>query len=119
RPESAATAAAPSRRAWMAAVVVAVVALALVGLILPKREPPAARPSLLELSITLADSWPGYGFEVSPDGRHIAIGVLSAGRAHIWIQALDGSESRSLVPADVGVAPFWSPDSRTIAYVSG
>jgi dipeptidyl aminopeptidase/acylaminoacyl peptidase len=56
---------------------------------------------------------------VSPDGRHL---VFVAGRPQqkpsLWLRTLSEREPRELpdtVDADV---PFWSPDSRTIAFFS-
>ena len=103
-------------------VVAGLVSLALLGVTgwaWLRAERSQSATGLLEFSINLSDITPGYGFEVSPDGRRIAIGGLSAGRAHIWLQALDGSESAPVVAGDVGVAPFWSPDGGSIAYLSG
>lgn len=79
--------------------------------------PPVALPSL-ELAVYLSDVVPAFSLELSPDGRRMAMGVLAGGRAQIWTQALDGSDSRSLTAAEVWVAPFWSPDGGSIAYVA-
>jgi DNA-binding winged helix-turn-helix (wHTH) protein/Tol biopolymer transport system component len=58
--------------------------------------------------------------ELSPDGRHIALtGIGSDGKSHLWLRSLDSLEFR-LLPASgdwLGV-PFWSPDSRFVAFFS-
>ena len=55
---------------------------------------------------------------VSPDGRHIAFAGDADGKRTIWIRSLDALEARSL-PGTEGVArPFWSPDSRQLAFVA-
>ena len=59
---------------------------------------------------------------LSPDGRNIAVigGNPTQGEPHIWIHALDTGQTRSLDAAGAVRQPlFWSPDSRSIAFVSG
>ena len=64
----------------------------------------------------------GFGqFAVSPDGRNMIISTLNEGRAQIWLRPLDALTARPL-PNTEGAQgfPFWSPDSRSIAFaVSG
>src|SRR5262249_56325904 len=58
---------------------------------------------------------------VSPDGRQIAIVAhVIGGPNAVWIRPLDGLTARAL-PRTEGVPnsslrPFWSPDSRSIAF---
>ena len=55
---------------------------------------------------------------VSPDGRHVIFGgafILGIGN-QLWVRSLDSAEAHAL-PGTAGAnAPFWSPDSRTIAF---
>ncbi len=56
---------------------------------------------------------------VSPDGRNIVFAGDAEGRRMIWIRPLDSLEARA-VPGTEGVLrPFWSPDSRFVAFVAG
>lgn len=57
---------------------------------------------------------------ISPDGRSVAfVGVDASGAPHLWIRRLDSLEAH-LVPATEGAAwPFWSADSRYIAFFAG
>ncbi|HXW06931.1 MAG TPA: protein kinase [Vicinamibacterales bacterium] len=56
---------------------------------------------------------------VSPDGRNIVFAADSDGRRMIWIRPLDALEPRP-IPGTEGVQrPFWSPDSRFVAFVAG
>ncbi|MBO9499563.1 MAG: PD40 domain-containing protein [Novosphingobium sp.] len=50
---------------------------------------------------------------LSPDGKRLAYTALGA----LYIQDLRGGKPRAIVPADA-FQPSWSPDGRTIAYVS-
>ena len=53
---------------------------------------------------------------VSPDGRFIAMVLVKDGKQQIWIRALDALESAPLAGTDNAADPFWSPDSRFIAF---
>ena len=54
---------------------------------------------------------------LSPDGRKLALILSSgAGRTAIWLRSLDGSVARPLPGTEGAVYPFWSPDSRHLAF---
>ena len=56
---------------------------------------------------------------LSPDGRHIAFtGLDPDGRRLLYIRSVDGLTARSLPGSDGAAAPFWSPDSRFIAFIA-
>jgi eukaryotic-like serine/threonine-protein kinase len=58
--------------------------------------------------------------EVSPDGRNIVFAATDKeGKRQIWLRPLDALEPRPLTEADNGTRPFWSPDSRAIAFMIG
>ena len=52
---------------------------------------------------------------ISPDGRRVARTGLSEGRRHLWIRQFDSSMDR-LPGTDGAMLPFWSPDSRSLAF---
>ncbi|HEY8226443.1 MAG TPA: protein kinase, partial [Pyrinomonadaceae bacterium] len=57
---------------------------------------------------------------ISPDGRRVAISVRdSSGKALIWIRSLDSLTMQPLSGTDGASSPFWSPDSRSIAFFAG
>ena len=52
---------------------------------------------------------------VSPDGNTFAfIGVDKAGNRQLWLRSIDSTTARPIAPAEF--PPFWSPDSRFVAY---
>ena len=54
---------------------------------------------------------------LSPDGRVLAFVALSAdGRQQLWTRPLAASAARPLAGTDGAQAPFWSPDSRSLAF---
>jgi len=82
---------------------------------------PAEPPRVLKFSLStpekaaFANSVPA----VSPDGRKVALALVTGGQTSIWIRDLDALESRLLPGTEGGVYPFWSPDSRFLAFFAG
>ena len=105
-----------SARRWLLGIGGAV----LVGVIawLAVRGRSSAPPQPIEFSIHLGDDTPGFGVDVSPDGRRLAIGTSVSGRYHIWMHDFDGSTEGPLRGSEFGVFPFWSPDGSSVGFFS-
>jgi len=59
-------------------------------------------------------------FAMSPDGqRMVFVATGTTRRPLLWVRRLDGLVAQPLEGTDGGVAPFWSPDSRFVAFVAG
>jgi len=111
------------RWAWLLSALLAVVAVAL-AVVQWRREVPEVRAVR---SFILAPEGKSFdilrdrsgGLSVSPDGRHLTFSVRDAGGDDsLWIRSLDSLSARAL-PGTKGAAwPFWSPDSRYIAFFS-
>jgi eukaryotic-like serine/threonine-protein kinase len=57
---------------------------------------------------------------VSPDGRTIAFSATNAdGKTQVWVRPLDALEPRVLNGTEGVLRPFWSPDSRFLAFIAG
>ncbi len=70
------------------------------------------------VSPQLALSAPGP-LQVSPDGLHLAFaGRDSTGQTMLFVRPLDSLEARPLNGTRGAAYPFWSPDSRTLAFFS-
>jgi serine/threonine protein kinase len=56
-------------------------------------------------------------FQLSPDGQHIVLSARGAdGNFQLWIRSLDESNVRPLPGTTGATFPFWSPDSRFLAF---
>jgi hypothetical protein len=56
---------------------------------------------------------------ISPDGRYLAFDATDMeGKARIWIRPLNSLAAQPLTGTEGGVRPFWSPDSRYVAFIA-
>ena len=57
---------------------------------------------------------------LSPDGRRLAfVAARRRAASQLWIRPLDGVEAQPLPGTEGASFPFWSPDSRFIAFFAG
>jgi eukaryotic-like serine/threonine-protein kinase len=107
----------PSRRkerfAW-ASVLMLVAALAVAIAVWALRPLPPAGELRFEIN-TPATTDPA-SLAISPDGRKIVFVAMSEGRAKLWLRRFDSGSAAPLPGTDGAMAPFWSPDSRTVAF---
>ena len=63
--------------------------------------------------------------EVSPDGKWLAYGIstpdmeANRGVSNIWIVSTSGGDAIQLTQSGKDSAPSWSPDGKTLAFLSG
>ncbi len=85
-----------------------------------ERVPSAARPLRWLVTAPEGSTFDpsGYSMAVSPDGTHLAFIASSEGGDNaLWVRPLDSVVPRKL--ADGAAQPFWSSDSRSIAFDGG
>ena len=104
---------------WRAAVASAVLVLGLAAVVL-FRHAREARPPLTEFRFV--ETVPGHIIltdwdhpVISPDGHRVAFTGLSEGRRQLWVRPLE-SVPILLPGTDGATMPFWSPDSKSIAF---
>jgi serine/threonine protein kinase len=102
-----------------AVAVVAAVALA-VALALShfRRAPAETHP--VRLLISPPEKSTFGSFAISPDGRRLVFAATDiSGKTLLWIRPLDSVSAQPLSGTEEAVDPFWSPDSRFIAFFAG
>ena len=108
--------AAPRMRAlpWAVAAILAVVA-AVVSALHFRESPPEQRRS--KTSVLPTDKSIFETLAISPDGRRLAFTATESGKSRLWVRPLDSEAAQPLADAFGGNrTPFWSPDSRFIAF---
>ncbi|MGK2858868.1 MAG: protein kinase domain-containing protein, partial [Thermoanaerobaculia bacterium] len=105
------------RLAWGANLLTALLAIAGTWAFLHREKPPAPP---LESSIGIPEGMRvalAGGFAIAPDSSAVAavINDLQAGNT-LWIRPLGASQFRPLAGTEDASHPFWSPDSRQIAF---
>jgi len=58
-------------------------------------------------------------FAVSPDGRTVVMAAAINGKRQLWQRPLDALQWQLMPSTEGGAYPFWSPDSRNIAFFAG
>lgn len=56
------------------------------------------------------------GFALSPDGQTLAFVATAPGGSGLWLRPMDGAAPRLMPGTEQASFPFWSPDSRSVAY---
>ncbi len=77
-------------------------------------EPPVVRFSMFPPEGAAFGGMPSPS--VSPDGRRIVFVTVEKNSYRIWVRSLDVPAAVPIPGADGGAVPFWSPDSRFIAF---
>ena len=56
------------------------------------------------------------GFAVSPDGRYLVMALEVHGTLQLWLRPMDADRPQPVPGTKDALQPFWSPDSRDIAF---
>jgi eukaryotic-like serine/threonine-protein kinase len=110
--------------AWALAAIAIVVAVLATAVPYFRRTPAEVRAVRFTISPPEKGRFPvlvyaPVSLSVSPDGSRLAfIAVDSTGHSMLWIRDLDSPIAQPLPGTDDGVGPFWSPDSRFIAFTA-
>ena len=96
-----------------ALVLLALLATGLTVALSLRRSPPLP---VSRLSILLPEGSLVRSLAVSPDGRILALVLVRDGKQQIWTRSLDSLDIVPLAGTENATDPFWSPDSRFIAF---
>jgi len=117
--------AAPNRWSWLVAAAAVLALVATIGWVWSRPAPTAPAATRFEITPAAGTFLTSQGpnashLAVSPDGRYVAFIVDEKGRDRtIWVRALDSLTAQRLDRTEGAAFPFWSPDSKDIAYFSG
>ena len=106
-----------ARVPWAVAAIATLVAVAVIAWALrPIPAPPETR-----LDITTSATDDPASFAISPDGRQLVfVGSASDGQSQqLWLRPLDQTTPQALAGTEGASYPFWSPDSRSVAFFAG
>ena len=114
----------PQRVAWIGAALLAGVMLGagVLGLLRQRLGPNTGGSIELAMTPPTGTRFAGrrLSFSLAPDGRHMAI-VAITGNAPptLWIRPVGSGEAARPLPGTEGAeSPFWSPDSRQVAFIA-
>jgi Tol biopolymer transport system component len=102
--------------AWAVAAAAILVALGSWTFAVWNRVTPDARVIRLGVLADAKNSIFGYALAVSPDGRYVAFTASGESGQVLWMRALDELSAKPLSGTEGAVQPFWSPDSKSIAF---
>ena len=111
-----------ARLPWIAVAALTLALIALSALYLSNRSGPETRAARLTFTpppeLAFNDTQPDAAV-ISIDGQKIAFTATSAdGKKLLYVRDLDSAEVKLLPGSENALEPFWSPDSRSIAYGS-
>ncbi|HKW96516.1 MAG TPA: protein kinase [Bryobacteraceae bacterium] len=108
------------RVAWISATAVLLLVSLLLSVVLLRQRAPEARPvrfSVYPPEKVLFGPWTVAGpVLVSPDGQRLAFVGSGSNGNELWVRELDSSTPQLLPGTRGATYPFWSPDSRYLAF---
>jgi eukaryotic-like serine/threonine-protein kinase len=99
--------------AWIAAGVFAI-GLASLGFLHFRGTAPAEHT--LRYTIPTPDGGSLHSFAVSPNGREVVAAIRVKGRLDLWLRSMDALQWQLMPTTENAAYPFWSPDSRNVAF---
>jgi Tol biopolymer transport system component len=105
------------RLAWMALgiAVLGMAALAVPALRHLRESTPQLAPESRTEIVTASGTEP-TSFALSPDGRLLVFVASRDGVSQLWLRALESTTAQPLTGTEGASYPFWSPDSRSVAF---
>jgi serine/threonine protein kinase len=79
------------------------------------REPASATYSAW-FSVPLPPNWATAMFEISPDGRYLAIAASNGAVSQLYLRPIDSLAAQPVPGTDGARYPFWAPDSTSLGF---
>ena len=107
-----------ARRLWLAWCVAVMLLITTVVALWALRRTPSAAAETVQFQIQAPERPNVTAFlQVSPSGRHMVFsGLAPDGHERLWLRSLDSLDARVLPGSDGAANPFWSADSRFVAF---
>jgi len=106
-----------ARLAWLTVVALLLVVLGLAWAYFKRNGTAEVRMTKLALMAPSNTSFDRMA--LSPDGQRLAFTAATGAKVQLWVRSLDSTEAYALAGTDGASHPFWSPDSRVVAFFSG
>ncbi|MGH9253822.1 MAG: protein kinase domain-containing protein [Vicinamibacterales bacterium] len=104
------------RVAWTSALVLLTVAAATLGVWYWRESAVVPEPEM-RVEISTPRTNDPRSFALSPDGRHLVfVAIGEDGQSRLWLRPLSAVSARELAGTEGAAYPFWSPDSRSVAF---
>jgi serine/threonine protein kinase len=110
---------APGRRdrlSWALSSLLFLALLSSLGFLLYRR-PPDDSPEM-RLQVVTPPTTDPVSLAISPDGSRLVFVGSTEGVSRLWLRPLESETSQPLAGTEGATYPFWSPDSRSIAFFS-
>jgi serine/threonine protein kinase len=109
------------RLIWIA-ITAALLLTTLVAVLFPHLRQPQTEANAVRFNVTLPEKASFYSdvethnLALSPDGRRLAFIAAKDANRFLWLYALDELSPQSVPGTEGAYSPFWSPDSRYLAF---
>jgi serine/threonine protein kinase len=110
---------------WSAAAIAVAIAVIAMAALYLRRTPPPAEKQAIRFTVGPPEKGSFSGgigsfSSVSPDGTKLVFAAdVGSSRSQLWIRSLDSPTARALPGTENASYPFWSPDSRFVAFSAG
>src|SRR5215831_2004690 len=108
------------RREWAIGVVAALAASALAAfVVLLVHHLDRSEPAEVHFQVATPPTADSTSIAVSPDGSKLVFVASNQGRSQLFLRPLDSLNAQVLPGTEGAAHPFWSPNSRSVAFFAG